>query len=162
MLAWWPLCRATCALALVAPLTIACRESAGGACDEPRDGASVTIDTVKDNADDFVGQRLRLSGAVGTVFSDRAFELESRDWLLKDKLTVLTRTRVRFDDEPLRAGEQIVVSGTVRRFARGPIERDLGWDLGGDAENRLRGRLVVIADRISRADTTASWSAHAP
>jgi hypothetical protein len=156
-----PICRAApCALALLATLTLACRQSAGSG-DRPRDGAPVSVGTVKDNADDFVGQRLRLSGAVGAVFSDRAFELESRDWLLKDRLTVLTRTRVRFGAEPLRAGEAVVVTGTVRRFSRGHIERELGWDLGGDAENRLRGRLVVIADQISRTDTTASWSAHA-
>lgn len=53
---------------------------------------------------------------------------------------------------------EVRVSGTVRKMSPTDIDREVGWDVGVDLENRWRDKTVVVADDISALERVANWS----
>jgi hypothetical protein len=50
----------------------------------------------------------------------------------------------------LHDDDELVVSGTVRRFVVADVERDIGWDLSPEIEIKLKERPVLVADSVRK------------
>lgn len=136
-----------------APTAARAGEAAGGAA------PGATADQIREAPRSFYGARVQVSGEVAESRGERAFELDGTGWAFGDDITVLTRSPVAFAGEALRAGDEVLVAGTVRRFVTAEVERDLGWDLAPELETRLRERPVLVADSVRRTAETGHWSA---
>ncbi len=117
------------------------------------------VEAVNDAPSRFYGKKLSLVGDVDEVYNDRAFELDGADWAFNDNITVLTKNPVSVEGAPLRSSDDIVVSGTVRPFAVADIEKEIGWDIPADLENKLNKRPVLVADTIHKMTGCGTWSA---
>ncbi len=109
-----------------------------------------TVEQVKEAPLSFYGKQVRLVGEVEGVLSDRSFELEGTGWAFGDNIIVLTKTPVQFASGPLGADSEVIVAGTVRRYVKQEIERDLGWGLTPELETRVKDRPVIVADTIRK------------
>lgn len=116
------------------------------------------VEAVNDAPSRFYGKKLSLVGDVDEVYNDRAFELDGADWAFNDNITVLTKNPVSVEGAPLRSSDDIVVSGTVRPFAVADIEKEIGWDIPADLENKLNKRPVLVADTIHKMTGCGTWS----
>lgn len=117
-----------------------------------------TVKEVDDHPDRYVGKRVTLTGEVDDVYSNQAFELEGHGWIFDQEVLVLTRTPVRLGTSKLSDDLEVRVSGIVRKMSRAEIEREIGWNVDADLENRWRDKTVVIADDISALKRAANWS----
>lgn len=144
------------------------------ACDRPSDSmrspdtttpapTHATVDDVKDTPARFYGKKVTLSGEVAALASDqRAFTLEGSEWIFPDKIRVLTRSPVKMGGAPLASDDHVLVTGTVRRFVKADIDRELGWNLTPETEVTLRDKPVLVADEIRRVEPSATWTAQKP
>lgn len=121
--------------------------------------ATTTVDQVKEKPASFYDKPVRVTGEVDRIFADRAFDLEGTGWAFNDNITVLTRTPVAFVGGALARKDELIVSGTVRRFVTAELERDLGWDLTPEIEVHLKERPVLVAESIRKVGESGSWSA---
>lgn len=117
------------------------------------------VEAVNDSPSRYYGKKLSLAGDVDEIYNDRAFELDGADWAFNDNITVLTKNPVTVEGSPLRSTDDIVVSGTVRPFAIADIEKEIGWKIPADLENKLNKRPVLVADTIHRTTGCGAWSA---
>lgn len=109
------------------------------------------VDEVKEHPAWYYDKAVRVTGAIDEVYSDQAFRLEGTGWAFDDDITVLLK-------KPVDAGasttfakdDELIVSGTVRRFVVADVERDLGWDLSPEIEVKLKERPVLIADAVRK------------
>lgn len=125
--------------------------------------AKPSIDDVKDDPSRYYGKRITLSGEVdGVTADDRAFTLEGSQWIFPDKITVLTRSPVKMAGKALAKDDHVQVTGTVRRYVREDVKRELGWDLSPELDVKMREKPVLVADEIRRMDATATWTAQKP
>ncbi len=123
----------------------------------------VKPEEVKDDPARFYGKRVTLTGEVEDVGrGGRAFKLEGNDWLFPGEIRVLTRSPVAMGGAALSDDDEVVVTGTVRRFVVADVERDLGWDLDSEVEVELRDKPVLVADEIRRIEPAAKWTAQEP
>lgn len=143
------------------------------ACDNDRDralqattagapdaaGARTSVDAIKEAPERFYGKTVRLVGKVDETPSDRAFNLEGTEWAFNDNIAVLTKTPVRIGGAPLAAGDEVVVTGTVRPYSVAEVEREIGWTITPDLEAKIRKRPVLIAQSLRKLDDPRRWSA---
>ncbi|MBA3547239.1 MAG: hypothetical protein H0T76_12200 [Nannocystis sp.] len=136
--------------------------STGDQGQDPAVGLRPTIKAVKAAPESYHGKPLRLAGEVDEILSDRAFELEGTGWAFGDDIIVLTKTPAQFSGGPLVRDSEVIVSGTVRRYVKQEIERDLGWGFTPVLEVRVKDRPVIVADSIRLIDDHGRddrWSA---
>lgn len=124
-----------------------------------RDGAAfrasgVTVDDIADRPQDYYGRTVRLTGEVDRVIGRRAFTVGGPG----GQVLVLTERLPEGIVRPVghRPGDRTVqVVGTVRRFEREALERDLGVELGGDALADWAGRTAIVARSIDLSPDAA-------
>lgn len=111
----------------------------------PRTG--VTVDDIADRPRDFYGRTVRTTGEVDRVLGRRAFTLGEpggQVLVLTARLPEgIVRPVGRWPDD-----RTVHVAGTVRRFEREALERELGVELGGDAFADWTGRPAIIPRSI--------------
>jgi len=142
----------------------ACQNDQNRAATQPPAGSTAqtqgaSVDAIKEGPARFYGKTVRVTGEIDKIYSDRAFDLEGTGWAFDDNITVLTSSPVSTNGVPLRAGDDIIVLGTVRPFVVADVERDVGWDIGSDVEIKLNKRPVLIATSIRRVGEYGSWPA---
>lgn len=123
------------------------------------DGAQTTVDKVRESPSSFYGKKVRLTGEVDSILTDRAFELEGNGWAFHDNIAVFTKTPVQMGGTLLSKGDEVIITGTVRPFVTAEVERDIGWDISQETEIKLRERPVLVADSIRKVSESGRWSA---
>lgn len=118
----------------------------------------VSVEQVQDAPADYYGKQVRVTGEIDDIYGDRAFKLEGTGWAFDDDIIVLTKTPVLLAAGPLVGDDELIVTGTVKRFTTAEIEREVGWDLKPELEVTLRERPVLIADSIYNVDTHERWT----
>jgi len=109
------------------------------------------VDRVKENPNWYYDKHVRVTGEVDEIFGDRAFRLEGTGWAFDDDITVLMKKPMdAAAGGALQEDDELVVSGTVRRFVVADIERDIGWDLSPEVEIKLKERPVLVADAVRK------------
>ena len=111
------------------------KEDPGGT-DGPERG--VTITEVLDDVNRYLGRGVTLSGEAEEVLTPHAFTLSDHE------LLVMKVAPIRYVREETTA----YVTGTVRRFERAALERELGIALDAGVFEQWEGKPVVIADSI--------------
>lgn len=120
------------------------------------------LDAITQAPRSHIGQTVRVAGAIEEILSPRAFVLEGDDWSSEQVMPVLTREPVLFAGLRPELQDEVIVRGTVRRLGKADLERVLGWTLEPGLAERVVGRPVVIANRISQVGEYASWSERDP
>jgi hypothetical protein len=117
----------------------------------PAPQPTTDVDTLKEHPGRFYDKQVRVTGEVDEIYSDRAFRLEGTGWAFDDDITVLMKKPLdAAAGGVLQKDEELVVSGTVRRFVVADVERDIGWDLTPEVEVKLKERPVLIADSVRK------------
>jgi uncharacterized protein YdeI (BOF family) len=163
------------ATSLVATLSLGCQNEASRADQTRADQKDKTaartpsvtaatpeapsVDAVREAPSQFYGKKVRLTGEVDKILTDRAFELEGSGWAFHDNITVFTKTAVQMSGALLGKGDEVVVTGTVQPFVTADIERDIGWDISQETEIKLKERPVLIADSIRKVSESGRWTA---
>lgn len=137
-------------------------------CDDPVDPTDEidpqdelpSVDNISEKPANFWGQRVTISGEVDEVFGERAFELEDDlDFMFEDKVLVLTKSPVRFGPDQLGDDDDVLVSGTIKRFVAAEIERELGWGLAPHLQvEDWDQKPVLVADSVNRIEKVGRWS----
>ena len=115
----------------------------------PAPGVDVTAGQIIANPTFYVGQNLTISGKVEDLYGPRAFTIDSGmqegDLLViaAEPFDVIVEERAASDDKPL--GSKVIVGGTVRLFVAGAIEKEVGWDLDPELEERFTNKAVIIS-----------------
>lgn len=121
-----------------------------------------TVESVKNDPSRFYGQKLTLTGEVDDVKDPRNFKLEGNRWLFSDEIRVLARSPVKLGGAPLEEDDDVVVTGTLRKFSPAEIERELGWDIPAEMEAELRDKPVLVAEEIRKVESAAAWTSANP
>lgn len=121
-----------------------------------------TVEDVSDEPAQYYGERLTVTGEVDEVYGPRGFVLEGSGGIFDDEIPVLTRSDVRVGGVPLEDDDEVIVTGTVRRFVVTDIEREVGWDLDQEIEVAMRDKPVLVAESIRRVEEAARWSESEP
>jgi hypothetical protein len=112
----------------------------------------VTVDRLEDNAKRYIGQKVSVDAEVQDVYGPRLFTIDEPNWGdLEGEIFVYmpNASAVAVDEH-----DRVTVSGTVRQFVLGDVQREWGWtDLSEDVMLRLQQRPIVIADRIVGGDS---------
>ena len=162
------------ATSLVAMFTIGCQDNQAGRKDQgnrpdQKDNAPVadntqatkpttTVDQLRESPSRFYGKKVKVSGKVDAILTDRAFELEGAGWAFKDNITVFTKTPILMGGTALAKGEEVIVNGTVHPFVVADVEREIGWDLTSETEIRVKERPVLIGESIRKISESGRWS----
>lgn len=161
------------AASLATTLAIGCQDDKTERKDRPLDSsvttppqapagaqqATATVDQVRESPSNFYGKQVRLAGAVETILTDRAFELEGAGWAFHDNIAVFAKTPVQMAGALIGKGDEVIVTGTVRPFVTAEVEREVGWDISRETEIKLKERPVIIADSIRKISEAGRWSA---
>ncbi|MCZ7574564.1 MAG: hypothetical protein M5U01_38935 [Ardenticatenaceae bacterium] len=107
-------------------------------------GGEVALTDITANPQRYYGQTVTVTGTVDVVLSPNAFTIARNNLLDLGEITVLSSTPRR----ALNAGERLQVTGIVRQFVRGEIERDLDFDLGEDLSAQFENKPVIIASSV--------------
>jgi hypothetical protein len=122
-----------------------------------------SVEQVKDSPASFYGKRVTLSGEVESpTEGGRAFTLEGNKWIFDHDIRVLSRSPVKMGGATLKEDDDVVVTGTVRRFVVAEVERELGWDLSPQLEIELREKPVLVAEEVRRVEPSATWTEKNP
>ncbi len=113
---------------------------------------------VADEPANYLGKRLTLIGNVEEISEPRAFQLRGNTELLGDDLLVVAKSPVRFGNQPLAKGDDVVVVGRVSQLQVMEIERELEWDLSTELEVEWQDKAVLIAESVSKVGRYARWS----
>jgi hypothetical protein len=112
------------------------------------DGMRVSLDDLEDNPAKYVGQSVSVDGEVEEVFGPRLFTIDEANWGDLDGEILV------YVPSPLAAlvqdDDKVTVSGVVRRFVKGDVEREWGW-MGLDAETEVEfsKKPVLVASRVT-------------
>lgn len=117
---------------------------------QPGGTPPVEVDQVKEAPGQYYDKKVRVTGEVDELYSERAFKLEGTGWAFDDDITVLLKEPVPANLGRLSRDDELIVTGTVKRFTVADIERDVGWDLSPEIEVRLKERPVLVADMVRR------------
>lgn len=120
------------------------------------EGATHRLPDITGNPDRVMGQTVTVVADIEQIYSQRAFRLrgdspqagEARNQLLA--LTSRAGNLPNIDDQ--WRGAKVRVTGVVQRMDPRNIEREIGWDLPSNLETEYRGRPVLIARSIERAN----------
>ena len=116
----------------------------------------LSVDRIRDDPDDFIGDRVRLTAQVAETHGIRVFTVRDDDPVLQEQLLVVTRrpvaTLLGEEKTTLRAGDRLLISGVVRPGDIADLEAELGVDLDTRLEGRFRGKPVLVAGELVRTD----------
>lgn len=121
-----------------------------------QDEESVTSKEVVEQPNRYIGQVVSLSGEVGDLYDQRAFELEGTRPFFDDDLLVLAKSSVMFSGVPLQSDDDIVVTGRIREFNGPELRKELGWQMPTDLEEDWRAKPVIVATSIAKRQE--AWS----
>ncbi|MBA3457482.1 MAG: hypothetical protein H0T42_30655 [Deltaproteobacteria bacterium] len=119
----------------------------------PNGRVRATVENVSLDSALYDRRRVTLRGEVGDIANPRAFFLADDDWICDETIPVVARTPIRPSDRALESGDEVMVSGTVRKLARHDLSRELGWD-----PTTLRADAVVVADTVRPLVERSLWS----
>ncbi|WP_413160230.1 hypothetical protein ACL6C3_17470 [Capilliphycus salinus ALCB114379] len=116
---------------------------------DPEPVETVTsVEEIKDDTEEFIGETVTISGEVENVVSLNSFVLQDEDNLFDEEEVLVIS--VDNQTEPIVDGENVQVTGEVRRFNITELERDydLTWDLDlqRELEAEFRDKTVIVAD----------------
>lgn len=116
----------------------------------------ISVDKIRDDPDEFIGERVRLAARVAESHGTNMFTVRDDDPVLKEQMLVITRRPIAVllgeENTTLKAGDELLVSGVVRPGDIGDLEAELGVDLDTKLENRFRGKPVLVASEVVRTD----------
>lgn len=122
-----------------------------------QDARMVEIDALEDNPEQYVGQKVRVTGEVEEVFGPRLFTIDEANWIDFDGETVVyvpanLAAVVKEDD-------QVTVVGTVRQLEKVELEPELGWfEQDPDVEAEFDTRPAIVVNDIVGGDSNrALW-----
>lgn len=139
--------------------TGACNSERERAADRPAQQAerapmplpTTDVDQVKEHPAWYYDKKVRVTGEIDEVYSDQAFRLEGTGWAFDDDIVVLMKKPLDAASHTSYAkNDELIVTGTVRRFVVADVERDLGWDLTPEIEIKLKERPVLIAEAVRK------------
>ena len=141
-------------------LAVACAQGplAGGADVEP----PVSVDTIRDDPEEYLGERVRISAHVAQIHGSRILTLRDEDPVAREQILVVTRRslpRLLGESTALEPGK-LLVSGIVRRFDVAELRQELNVDRPR-LEQRFRGKPMIVASEVVRTDD-ARQGADAP
>jgi hypothetical protein len=113
----------------------------------------VTIDALTDHPGAYFGHRVTIVGEVGRAIGPRSFTVEDDDLLFDEVVGVIgTGPLLDRNGRPYSPAAlddvRVMVTGTVRSFSRGELERELGLGLRGDGVDAWEGQPVIVADSV--------------
>jgi len=117
----------------------------------------VLIESLTEEPDAAVGQRVTVIGEIGQVFGPNALALGEGQAAADDGLLVVAQRPIAelaglASGDQLAAEDVVLVSGTVRRFSREEIGREIGAELDAARFGPFEGWLVLIAERVEVGD----------
>jgi hypothetical protein len=111
--------------------------------------ASVSAGAIAEDPNAYYGKAVTVRAEVEKVFGPRMFTLDEDAVGAEPDVVVLTANPHGVGDDA-----EVTVHGTVRRFARGDLERDYDWIddslFAGRDLSDVDGRPVIVADSVSR------------
>lgn len=113
--------------------------------------AGATVERIADSPAEWYGKKVTVRAKVGDVFSRKVFNVEEEGVIDVDDEVLIVNPK---GNTYLKADEMVTVTGTVRQFVRGDIERTydgLDWDLAPDLLLQFERRPVIIADSVAPA-----------
>ncbi|ERT09662.1 hypothetical protein M595_0385 [Lyngbya aestuarii BL J] len=154
----WKKSGSAVAMVLISGVLVACDGYENNAVNTPDDNlitndteaveTVTSVEEVKENTEEYIGETVTISGEVENVVSLNSFVLEDEENLFdEDEVLVIS---VENQLEPIVDGENVQVTGEVRRFEITELERDydLTWDLDiqRELEAEYKDKTVVVAD----------------
>jgi hypothetical protein len=114
----------------------------------------ISVDKIRDDPDEFIGDRVRLAARVAELHGTRMFTVRDDDPVLKEQMLVITRRPIALGEEntTLKAGDEVLVSGVVRPGDIADLEAEFEVDLETKLENRFRGKPVLVASEVVLTD----------
>ena len=154
----WKKTGSAAAMVLISGALVACDGYENNAVNTPDDNlitndteaveTVTSVEEVKEDTEEYIGETVTISGEVENVVSLDSFVLEDEENLF-DQGEVLVIS-VENQIEPIREGENVQVTGEVRRFEITELERDydLTWDLDlqRELEAEYEDKTVIVAD----------------
>ncbi len=132
-------------------------DNTSGGVNDPRSSApmvnaaskaqKVAVDELEDNAQKYVGQKVRVDAVIQDVFGPRLFTIDEPNWGdLEGEILVYVPTGL---GALVQADDRITVEGTVKTFVQTDVEREWGWlGLGGDLEVQYQRKPMLVAERV--------------
>ena len=134
----------------------------------PRRGADVeppvSVDTIRDDPEEYLGERVRFSAHVAEIHGSRILTLRDEDPVAREQILVVTRRslpRLLGESTALEPGHKLLVSGIVRRFDVAELRQELNVEIDPRLEQRFRGKPMIVASEVVRTDD-ARQGADAP
>ncbi|MFN3323658.1 MAG: hypothetical protein ACK5AZ_09205 [Bryobacteraceae bacterium] len=114
---------------------------------------TVMLADIADYPDEFIGRTVTVSGTVERVFTPEAFRIGPGNWWIRNEVLVVSPKPIRVPGRPAPAlllmRDVVQVTGTVRRFDREEISREIGLPLKEDVIEPLwDARPVIVAREI--------------
>jgi uncharacterized protein YdeI (BOF family) len=153
------------ALALVLILALAaCAETGGsqdpnapGAVTQPtadadeaaREGEAGTnpdVSDIDDDAENYYGQTVTVSGPVIEIYNDQMFRIDDPELFGGDDVLVLAPAGAAVTD-----AATVTVSGVVQQYDQTELEQTLGIDIDDALNTQLEGQPVIVADQVEVA-----------
>jgi Ca2+-binding EF-hand superfamily protein len=113
--------------------------------------AAATVESIVDNPDAYIGERVTVSGDVGDVFGQRVFNIEEHGVIdVDDELLVVAPK----NSTMVTADSTVQVHGTVRRIVTSDLEMEYGptywthWGVDRDFFTTRETRPVIFAETI--------------
>ena len=112
---------------------------------------SVRLSQLEDDAQQYIGRRVTVSGEVEDVLGPRVFKIDERNWAdLDGEILVLMQVPLA---ALVREDDPVTVTGTLRRYVDVQFDREWGWiDVSPEIEARIRTRPVLVADTLTGTD----------
>lgn len=115
-------------------------------------GMRVTVDDLEDHPMRYTGKQISIDAEVEDVYGPRLFTVDEPAWGdLEGEILVFASGA---QAVPVRDGDRVTVSGTVKAFAPAAVAHEWGWRATDAAvEGRLMKRPVLVATRIVGGDS---------
>lgn len=115
----------------------------------PANAVEVSADELAGKPAEFVGLRVRVRAEIDDVYSPRMFTLDEETVGTSPDVLVLAPNGGAFPKD----GDEVEVTGTVRKFVRAEIERDYDWfDLAEEYDVKYAERPVIVAESIRQVE----------
>jgi len=110
------------------------------------------IEDIKENPSAYLGKTVTVSGEVERVFGTRAFELGGKDFF-DSEIRVITAQPLKENvrrraEEPFRADDIALVTGTVRNVTVAEVEREFSFDLDPNYEVEFENKPAIVATSV--------------
>jgi hypothetical protein len=105
------------------------------------------VENIRANPDAYVGKKLTIEGAIEAHHGAGMFTLNSQTASWRDEILVIV-PRPEEKAPALRNGDQVRVSGTVKKMVVADIEREYDIDLQPEIEVEFREKPILVADSV--------------